>query len=82
MEPARNPLAAPEYSLKQNFANSQKAKLDNVNCSDDLTIQLSSTIEVTDRWWGRTGERKRGKLVYTTQVHNLVCCVLCQGVRD
>jgi len=26
-----------------------------------------------------TGERKRGKLVYTAQVHNLVSRVLCQG---
>ena len=33
-EPARNPLAAPECSPKQNFANSPEPNFDHVNCSD------------------------------------------------
>jgi hypothetical protein len=32
----------------------------------------SSTGKVWDRWRGRTGERKRGKVVYRAQVNNLV----------
>jgi hypothetical protein len=39
---------------------------------------VSSTWPVSGLGKGRTGKRKRGKLVYTTQVHNLVFRGLCQ----
>jgi hypothetical protein len=40
---------------------------------------VSSTRRVSGPGKGRTGERKRGKLVNTTQVHNLFFRGLCQG---
>ena len=46
MEPARNPLAAPEDSPKQNFPTSPKRNFDRVNCSDDQT-RVSSTRAVS-----------------------------------
>ena len=71
-------MPAPKYSPKQNFASSPKPNFDNVNCSDDQTRVFSSS-PVSGPGKGRTGERKRGKLVYMTQVHHLVFWDLCQG---
>ena len=45
-EPAQNPLAAPEFSPKPNFATSPKRNFDHVNCSDDQTT-VSSTRPVS-----------------------------------
>jgi len=78
MEPARNPLAGPEDLPEQNFATSPKRNFEHVNCSDDQT-RVSSARPDVGPGWDRTGERKRGKQVYTTQVHNLVPRVLCKG---
>ena len=45
-KPARNPVAAPEYSPKQNFATSPKRNFDHVNCSEDQS-RASSTKPVS-----------------------------------
>ena len=78
MEPARNPLAAPENTPKRNFATRPKCNFDQVNCSDDQTRVLSE--EQNQATCG--AEEVRGekvKQVYTAQVHNLVTKVACPG---
>jgi hypothetical protein len=77
MEPARNPLAAPEYLPKQNFVTSDKPNFDNVNFSDHQN-RVSSARPVSGTMWGRNGERKMGKCICTAQAHNLVFRLLCQ----
>jgi hypothetical protein len=67
MESARNPLAAPEYSLKKNFATSATRNFDHVNCSDDKTRVCSTKTSFRPRL-GQNRRKEEG-----------VKWVLCQG---
>jgi hypothetical protein len=64
-----DPLALPEYTLKQNFATSHKPNISSANSSDD-----QNRVIVTRRYSGMVRQnrgRKRGKQVSIAYVHNL-----------